>query len=113
MLRNVCCKVSSLSELNAIRINSLNRRILNFNRIHFQILRSKKTNPASVSSLFKPVDVRPSQDENNVGAEITGTSMDKNAVTRILNRFVQLGEVRMLCLENGLDGKHLALFRVY
>lgn len=104
MLRNVCCKVSNLAELNVIRINSLNRRILQFNRINYQILRTKKTNP-SVSSLFRPLDVKPSQDENNVGAEITGTSIDKNAITRVLNKFVQRGEVRMLCLENGLDGK--------
>lgn len=105
MLRNVCSKMSSLAESNAIRINSLNRRILHFNRVNnFQIIRSKKTKPASVSSLFKPLDVKPSQDESNVGAEITGTSIDKNAITKVLNRFVQLGEVRMLCLENGLDG---------
>lgn len=105
MLRNVCSKMSSLAESNAIRINSLNRRILHFNPVNnFQIIRSKKTKPASVSSLFKPLDVKPSQDESNVGAEITGTSIDKNAITKVLNRFVQLGEVRMLCLENGLDG---------
>ena len=106
MLRNVCSKMSSLAESNAIRINSLNRRIFHFNRVNFQIIRTKKTNPASVSSLFKPIDVKPSQEDGNVGAEITGTSIDKNAITKVLNRFVQLGEVRMLCLENGLDGKH-------
>lgn len=103
MLRNVRYIVSSLTESNVTRIN---RRILQFNRIagsQFQC-RSKKTNP-SLSSLFKPLNVKPSKDEGNVGEEITGSKIDKNAITKILNRFVQLSEIRMLSLENGLDSK--------
>jgi Suv3 helical N-terminal domain len=106
MLRNVRHIVSSLAESNATRINSLNRRILNLNRIALFQFRAKKTNPSSISSLFKPIDVKPSQDDSNVGAEITGKTIDKNDIARILNRFVQLGEVRMLCVENGLDGEN-------
>jgi hypothetical protein len=103
MLRNVRYIVNNLVESNVTRINGLNRRILNLNRVSF---RSKKTNPSSISSLFKPVDVKPSQDESNVGFEITGKSIEKNDIARILNRFVQLGEIRMLCVENGLDGEN-------
>lgn len=101
MLRNVCSIVSSLAESNVARIN---RRILHFNKISEFQVRSKKTNP-SLSSLFKPLDVKPSQDESNVGAEITGSKIDKNAISRILNRFVQLNEIRTLSMENGLDSK--------
>jgi hypothetical protein len=103
MLRNVRYIASTLSESNAIRVTSLNRRILPFNRL-IQI-REKKTNPTNVSSLFKPLEVKPPNDEENVGAEITGAKIDKNDIARLLNRFVQRKEVRMLCLENGLDGE--------
>lgn len=102
MLRNARYIASSLSELNATRVTSINRRILLFNRL-LQV-RTKKTNQ-SVSSLFKPLEVKRSNDEENVGAEITGAKIDKNDISRILNRFVQMREVRMLCLENGLDGE--------
>lgn len=101
MLRNVRLIASSLTESNAIRITSINRRIFNLNK--FIQIRTKKTNK-NVSSLFKPLEVKPSNEEENVGAEITGAKVDKNDIARILNRFVQMREVRQLCLENGLDG---------
>lgn len=106
MFRNVRYIASSLSESNVTRVNRFNRRILNLNRFTTNLqIRSKKTNP-SVSTLFRPLDVRPSNDEDqNVGAEITGAKIDKNEMSRILNKFVQMAEVRMLCLENGLDGE--------
>lgn len=103
MLRNVRLIASSLSESNVTRITALNRRFLPLN--HFIQKRLKKTNPANVSSLFKPLEVKISNDEDNVGAEITGAKVDKNDIARILNKFVQLREIRMLCLENGLDGE--------
>lgn len=108
MLRNVRCIVSSLAESNVTKIN---KRILQFNHISAVQCRWKKTNPASISSLFKPVDVKPTADENNIGFELTGSTIDKNSVTRILNRFVQLNEIRMLCLENGIDGELIILMK--
>lgn len=114
MLRNVRFIASSLSESNVTRITGVKRILYLNNRFTNLQIRSKKTNPASVSSLFKPLEVKPSQDEDqNVGAEITGAKIDRNEISRVLNRFVQLREVRMLCLENGLDGEsHGSLLRL-
>lgn len=105
MLRNVRYLASTLSESNVVRITSIKRRILLLNRFTTIQVRQKKTNTTNVSSLFKPLDVKPSNDEENVGAEITGLKIDKNEISRILNKFVQLKEIRVLLLENGIDGE--------
>ena len=111
MLRNARHIATSLSESKILRISGVNQRILFSNRISIAqklLIRSKKTNPktSSVSSLFRPLEVRPKQeDDQNTGFEITGSKLDTNEISRIFNKFVQLREIRMLCLENGLDGK--------
>ena len=104
MLKNIRFAFNSIAESNVIRINRLNRSILSPNRICANIQqRCKKTDPSALSSLFKPVEIRPSQDDINVGAEITGVSVDKSEIMKILNKFAQRREIRMLCMENGLD----------
>lgn len=105
MLKNIRFALNSIAESNALRINRLNRSILSPNRICTNIQRCKKTDPSALSSLFKPVEIRSSQDDINVGAEITGVSVDKSEIMKILNKFAQRREIRMLCLENGLDSK--------
>lgn len=105
MLKNIRFAFNSITESNVIRINKLNRCILIPNRICTNIHRCKKTDPSSLSSLFKPVEIKLSQDDINVGAEITGVSVDKSEIMKILNKFAQRREIRMLCLENGLDSK--------
>nr|CAH7749505.1 unnamed protein product [Callosobruchus chinensis] len=66
----------------------------------FQI-RCKKDD-SSVSSLFIPVPVKSTQDDINVGEELTGT-LNKSDLLKVLNKFYQNKEVRQLLLENGLD----------
>lgn len=111
MLRNIRYVLRSVAETNVIRINGPNRRFLLPNRIFGNnIARTKKTDASTLSSLFKPVEIKPSQDDINVGAEITGMSVDKSEIMKILNKFAQRREIRLLCLENGLDSKLLKLF---
>lgn len=57
-----------------------------------------------LSTLFIPVPVKPSPDDINVGAELTGR-LNKGDLLKILNRFYQKPEIKQLALENGLDSK--------
>lgn len=104
MFKNIRYLVNSVAESNIIRINGVNRRILAQNSICGSFYRSKKTDPSNLSSLFKPVPFKLTQDDSNVGAELTGANVDKAEMMKILNRFTQRPEVRMLCFEHGLDG---------
>lgn len=72
----------------------------------FHNVRMKNGN-GNVSSLFKPVNVQHS-DDDNVGAELVG-KLDKNEVVKVLNKFTQKPEIKNLCSENGLDGKYIHL----
>jgi ATP-dependent RNA helicase SUPV3L1/SUV3 len=108
MYRNIRYVINSLIESNNGRINVSNKTFLanRFFRIsQSQSNRGKKTNP-TLTSLFKPVEIKLTQDDIDVGAEITGIKVDKNEITKVLNKFSQRKEVRMLCMENGLDSKH-------
>lgn len=61
-----------------------------------------KKDDSTLSALFKPVPVKPSPDDINIGAELTG-SLDKAELLKILNKFTQRREIKLLCIENGLD----------
>ncbi|XP_055852940.1 ATP-dependent RNA helicase SUV3 homolog, mitochondrial [Episyrphus balteatus] len=78
--------------------------------------RGKKPGPNNVSALFKPVLVRPTDDEINVGAELVG-KLDKTDLLNTLNKFTQKREIKLLCIENGLDSylqqQAFASFRRY
>lgn len=63
-----------------------------------------KKDDINLSSLFKPVSVKSSPDDINIGAELTG-SIDKTELVKLLNKFTQKKEIRTLCSENGLDRK--------
>ncbi|KAF5273770.1 hypothetical protein FQA39_LY00885 [Lamprigera yunnana] len=63
--------------------------------------RSKKDD-ATLSTLFKPVVIKPTSDDVNVGAELTG-SLSKSDLLKVLNKFYQLNEVKQLLTDNGLD----------
>ncbi|KAE9535692.1 hypothetical protein AGLY_007593 [Aphis glycines] len=56
----------------------------------------------NLSTLFVPVPVKPSPDDINVGAELTGR-LNKGDLLKVLNRFYQKPEIKQLALENGLD----------
>jgi ATP-dependent RNA helicase SUPV3L1/SUV3 len=70
--------------------------------VNFSFSRTKKDD-SSRTGLFKPVPIKPTEDDINVGEEITGGSLDKAELLKILNKFSQKREVRMLCFEHGLD----------
>jgi len=64
--------------------------------------KSQKTSSSPVSTLFVPVNIKPNSDEPNVGAELTG-SLDKGQLLKILNKFYQKQEIKLLAMENGID----------
>lgn len=57
------------------------------------------------SSLFIPVPVKPNPDDINVGAELTG-ALNKSDLLKVLNKFYQRKEIKLLALENGLDSMY-------
>ena len=63
-----------------------------------------KKNDSTISQLFVPVPVKPSPDDINVGAELTG-SLNKADLLKVLNKFYQKKEIKQLLSENGLDSK--------
>lgn len=107
MIRNLRHVAKALAGHNLRRINRVNDGFLLFttNRVcsNVNFVRTKKDD--SQSSLFKPVPIEPSTDDMNYGAEITGKAIDKADLLRVLNKFSQKREVRLLCMENGLDRK--------
>lgn len=69
-----------------------------------QYVRTKK-DESNLSALFKPVPVKASpSDDSQVGAELCG-QLDKGELLKLLNRFTQKRETKLLCQENGLDSK--------
>ncbi|XP_054731967.1 ATP-dependent RNA helicase SUV3 homolog, mitochondrial [Anastrepha obliqua] len=78
--------------------------------------RNRKTGPQHVSTLFKPVAVPRNTDEHDVGTEMVG-KLDKAELLKILNKFTQKREIKILCVENGLDSylqqQAFASFRRY
>lgn len=89
-----------------MRSSSLHRKPL-FNTAipaNFIISRGKRNNSAPISSLFTPVTVQQNTDDENVGAELTGT-INKADLLKILNKFYQKREIKLLLQENGLDSK--------
>lgn len=58
----------------------------------------------NLSSLFKPVQIQHNVLVNDVGCELAG-KLEKPAILKILNKFTQKKEIKVLCQENGLDSK--------
>ena len=107
MIRNLRHVLNSITELNVHRISQTQRSFLLSNSravLNLGCVRTKKDD-SNKSALFKPVPIRPTEDDINVGEEITGGSLDKAELLKILNKFSQKREVRMLCFEHGLDRK--------
>lgn len=76
------------------------------NHIGYIFLRTKKHDRGSPSALFVPIPVKPNPDDINVGVEISGR-LKKQDLLKILNKFYQKSEVRVLASENGLDDQLL------
>lgn len=66
--------------------------------------RGKKDDSSNLSSLFVPVQIKPTPDDINVGAELTGT-LNKADLLKVLNKFYTKKEIKHLLQENGLDRK--------
>lgn len=79
--------------------------INNFLLTHFQCQSHRgKKDDSNLSALFKPVPVKTSPDDISIGAELT-EKLNKADLLKILNKFTQKREIKLLCMENGLDGK--------
>lgn len=65
--------------------------------------RGKRDNP-NLSTLFTPIPIKPTPDDINVGAELTG-AISKSDLLKVLSNFYQKKEVKQLLFENGLDSK--------
>ena len=73
-------------------------------RVAYFASRGGKKDDGNLSSLFIPVPVQPTVDDIDVGAELTGT-LNKADLLKVLNKFYQSKEIKILLEENGLDGK--------
>lgn len=67
-----------------------------------------KKDDTNLSALFIPVPVKPNPDDINVGAELTG-SLNKSDLQKILNKFYQNPEIKILAVEHGLDSKFFVI----
>lgn len=65
----------------------------------------KKVDDSNLSALFVPVPVKPTSDDINVGTELTG-SLNKNDLVKVLNRFQQHQDVKVILAENGFDSTY-------
>lgn len=83
----------------ATRHRPLLSRCVHLAGIHYG---RRKKGDSSISALFRPVPISPNADDINVGAELSG-KLDKSDLLRVLNKFTQKREIKMLCMENGLD----------
>jgi len=77
----------------------------------FLVSRGKRDD-SNFSHLFIPVPVKPSSDDINIGAELTGSEINKDDLLKILNQFYQRKEIRLLAKEHGLD-RNFFIFFVY
>lgn len=66
-----------------------------------------KTNLPFQDSLFHPVPIKPNPDDINVGAELTGSSLNKKELLKILNIFSQKSGIQTLAEQYGLDNSFL------
>lgn len=88
-----------------LRCNILCARKLKPAGIGYILVRTKK-HDRNPSALFVPVPVKPNSDDINIGEEFTGR-LKKQDLLKILNKFYQKPEIRVLASENGLDDQLL------
>lgn len=105
-IRNLCAAAQSLYSSQA--------KVL-FNRNSGPVVcalhrRGKKDNP-NLSTLFTPIAVKPTPDDINVGAELTG-AINKPDLLKVLSKFYQTKEVKQLLSENGLDSKNIGTLNI-
>ena len=99
-LRLIINNASDLVNGFSITNNSRHKNVF-YGGFQQQQVRFKKDD-ANISALFKPVLVRSNPDDISVGTELTG-KLDKGELLKVLNKFTQKRETKILCMENGLD----------
>lgn len=98
-IRTISYAVKSVF-LNPLRIATDTRLLCLTNYVQN---RGKRGNSKdSLSSLFIPLQVRPTPDDINVGAELTG-NLNKADLLKVLNKFYQNPAIKQLLNDNGLD----------
>lgn len=72
-------------------------------KVHVRNKKSRSTN------LFVPVHIKPNTDptDANVGTELTGGTIDKSEMVKILNKFYQRQEIKIAAMDHGLDSKYI------
>lgn len=76
-----------------------------------QTVRLKKAMPP-LSQLLTPVPVKPSSDDINVGAELTGR-LNKEELVKTLAKFYQRPQVKAVAIEYGLDSRNTLFFFIH
>ena len=111
----LCLRRFRLTRSNSLNFGSiLSNRQIDKSKVIFEgyvPVRLKKSN-SSVSSLFIPVPVKPNPDDINVGAELTG-NLNKADLLKVLNKFYQKPEIKVLAMENGLDSRYIINFKYF
>ncbi|XP_046734064.1 ATP-dependent RNA helicase SUV3 homolog, mitochondrial [Diprion similis] len=92
----------SLFRRSGILCSALQDRYLRIGVYLAEPLREKTDDSTTGKSLFKPLSIKLNPDENNVGAELTGT-FNKTDLLCVLNQFYQRKEIKALATEHGLD----------
>ncbi|CAH1404433.1 unnamed protein product [Nezara viridula] len=70
----------------------------------YESRRNRKKTSINLSSLFTPVPIKPNSEDDGVGKELTGGTLNKTDIAKVLNKFYQRAEVKSVAEENGLDG---------
>ncbi|CRL07148.1 CLUMA_CG020141, isoform A [Clunio marinus] len=98
MIKNLRNVLKSLEKTKSLCMSHFNRTIILNKNFCLSHVHQKK-----IENLFKPVPIKPSKDDNNVGAELTGNVIEKTELLKILNKFSLKREIRLLCMEHGID----------
>ncbi|XP_043487445.1 ATP-dependent RNA helicase SUV3 homolog, mitochondrial isoform X1 [Polistes fuscatus] len=73
--------------------------------VHIQRGKRNKKNyydTSNINTLIRPVPVKSNPDDINIGSELTG-DLNKTNLLIVLNKFIEIKEIKSLALEYGLD----------
>lgn len=114
-----CAMTEQLMRKSALSAAAFIRRSTALGTSYVQPCRGKKndSNTNVPESLFHPVPIKPNPDDINVGAELTGSSLKKTDLLKILNIFSNKTEIKELAqqygIHNYLQGQAFTNFKQY
>ncbi|KAG5310452.1 SUV3 helicase, partial [Acromyrmex insinuator] len=114
-----CAMTEQLMRKSALSAAAFIRRSTALGMSYVQPCRGKKSdsNTNVPESLFHPVPIKPNPDDINVGAELTGSSLKKTDLLKILNIFSNKTEIKELAqqygIHNYLQGQAFTNFKQY